>query len=362
VAGYSSTAAFVAQLANLTRPKASRMVAQALQVTETLTPTGHITPAELPTLREALVDGLVDGEHIDAVADAMKQLPTWASLEHRELLETTLGETARSSSAAVVREHGRVLLDRINADGTDPFLEEQEAEPVNVFRYKLLRSGRMRFSGEVDTETGEELLALFGPLAKPTPLADDVPDPRPAEQRHGDAFADVVHLAVTAGEAPVQGGVKPHLNVIFNYDLLHHTVGTATLDSGTALNATAVRRLACDANLIPMVLNTDGVPLDVGREHRVVTNGQRNALVARDKGCAFPWCHLPARWADAHHIHHWAHGGTTDLTNMVLLCRRHHRTLHGTEWTIHMIGGIPYFKPPKWVDREQKLVRNVLRH
>jgi hypothetical protein len=45
-----------------------------------------------------------------------------------------------------------------------------------------------------------------------------------------------------------------------------------------------------------MVLNTDSVPLDVGREHRVVTKDQRNALVARDKGCAFPWCHLPARW------------------------------------------------------------------
>ncbi|MFL6141903.1 MAG: HNH endonuclease signature motif containing protein [Labedaea sp.] len=71
---------------------------------------------------------------------------------------------------------------------------------------------------------------------------------------------------------------------------------------------------------------------------------------------------MPARWTDAHHIHHWIDGGRTDLANMVLLCRRHHRILHGTEWEIHVVNDIPYFKPPKWVDLEQKLVRNVLRH
>src|SRR3954463_15113495 len=147
-AGYSSQAAFVAELVHINRQKASRMVYQAEQVSLSMTPTGHTVPAKLPTLRQALLDGVVDGEHIEAVADAVKQLPSWATLEHRELVETTLGETARTQSSAVVREHGLVLLNRILHDGTNPHLLDDEAEPGNTFRYKLLPSGRIKYSGE----------------------------------------------------------------------------------------------------------------------------------------------------------------------------------------------------------------------
>ncbi|MFL6140235.1 MAG: DUF222 domain-containing protein, partial [Labedaea sp.] len=89
-AGYSSPAAFVAELVHINRQKAARMLTHAEHITEAMTPTGHTTPATLPTLRTALLDGLIDGEHIDAVADAIKELPTWATLQHRELLESTL--------------------------------------------------------------------------------------------------------------------------------------------------------------------------------------------------------------------------------------------------------------------------------
>ena len=360
-AGYSSAAAFVAELVHINRQKASRMVAQAEQVNLTVTPTGYTAPAKLPTLRTALLDGLIDGEHIDAVTDAIKQLPDWATLEHRELLETTLGETARSHDPKVVREHGTVLLQRIDSDGTDPHTEQREAEPVNTFRYKRTADGGMDYSGHLEREAADELEALFGPLAKPAPSAEGVPDPRPARQRNGDAISAIVHLAVAAGNAPVHGGERPNLNVFLDYGMLAEGVGTATLDSGSHLTVTALRRLACDANLIPMVLNGESVPLDVGREHRLVTPRQRKALIARDRGCAFPGCHLPARWTEAHHIRHWLHGGATDLANLVLLCRRHHHLVHGPEWSIQVVRGIPWFKPPKWVDPEQKPLRNVLR-
>jgi hypothetical protein len=147
-AGYTSQAAFVAELVHINRQKASRMVAQAEQVAVTVTPTGYTAPAKLPTLRQALLDGVIDGEHIDAVADAVKQLPDWATLEHRELVETSLGGTARTHSSAVVREHAQVLLNRIHEDGANPRSEDQEAEPANTFRYKLLPSGRIKYWGE----------------------------------------------------------------------------------------------------------------------------------------------------------------------------------------------------------------------
>ena len=120
-------------------------------------------------------------------------------------------------------------------------------------------------------------------------------------------------------------------------------------------------RATCDAGLIPTVLNSESVPLDLGQEHRLVKPNQRNALIARDRGCAFPGCHLPARWTDAHHIKHWSNGGPTNVDNMVLLCRRHHRLLHHSTWTIQMINGLPHFRPPRWLDPRQKLRRNVLR-
>ncbi|MFL6140663.1 MAG: DUF222 domain-containing protein, partial [Labedaea sp.] len=162
-AGYSSSAAFVAELVHINRQKAARMLTHAEQVVEAVTPTGYTAPATLPTLRTALLDGLIDGEHIDAVADAIKELPTWATPQHRELLETTLAETARTHSPAVVRDHGRVLLNRINHDGTDPHPHDHDAEPTNTFRYSLLPTGRIKYSGEGDSETAEELVALFGP-------------------------------------------------------------------------------------------------------------------------------------------------------------------------------------------------------
>jgi 5-methylcytosine-specific restriction protein A len=133
------------------------------------------------------------------------------------------------------------------------------------------------------------------------------------------------------------------------------------LDGGSYLPPSAVRRLACDAGVIPVVCNGDSVPLDLGRAQRLVPDRLRSALVARDRCCAFPGCDQPARMTEAHHIRQWQDGGPTDLQNLVLLCRRHHRVIHGSEWTITIKDSLPYFIPPTWVDRTQKPMRNVLR-
>ena len=77
-----------------------------------------------------------------------------------------------------------------------------------------------------------------------------------------------------------------------------------------------------------VVTNGRSEILDLGRKTRVVTTAQRRALVLRDGGCAFPGCDRPPEWCDAHHIIHWLDRGPTDLDNLVLLCRRHHRLIH----------------------------------
>jgi len=147
-----------------------------------------------------------------------------------------------------------------------------------------------------------------------------------------------------------------------NLDVLTDAVGTATLASACRLAPAAVRRLACDAALIPVVLDGAGLPLDVGQAKRLVQPHQRTALIARDKGCAHPGCIAPARWTDAHHITWWQHGGDTDLHNLVLLCKRHHRMQHHGAWQVRMASdGRPEFIPPKWIDPDQKPLRNTIR-
>jgi hypothetical protein len=85
--------------------------------------------------------------------------------------------------------------------------------------------------------------------------------------------------------------------------------------------------MACDASIVRVVENDQGEPLNVGRKTRSIPPAIRRALNARDRGCRFPGC-TNARYVDAHHIHHWAHGGETKLSNLVQLCRFHHRQVH----------------------------------
>ena len=104
--------------------------------------------------------------------------------------------------------------------------------------------------------------------------------------------------------------------------------GTGRALTGDVLTATTIRRIACDAGIIPVVLGTRGEPLDVGREKRLVTPGLRLALTTRDQGCSYPGCTMPPQWTNAHHVVHWAQGGQTSLLNTALLCRRHHTHVH----------------------------------
>ncbi|NQX28909.1 HNH endonuclease [Microbacteriaceae bacterium VKM Ac-2854] len=115
-----------------------------------------------------------------------------------------------------------------------------------------------------------------------------------------------------------------------------------------------------DANILPVVLGFDGQVLDAGAEKRLVEGPLRKILIARDGGCAFPQCDLPATWADAHHVIHWADGGPTTLENTVLLCRQHHTLVHHSAWKIVMRDGIPYFVPPWQIDPHQTPRRPVL--
>jgi hypothetical protein len=103
--------------------------------------------------------------------------------------------------------------------------------------------------------------------------------------------------------------------------------GALEVDHGALYVSTETsRRLSCDASVVSMRHDTGGSVLDVGRKMRSVPPAIHRAVTARDHSCLFPGC--TSRRCDAHHIEHWADGGSTSLDNLVLLCRRHHRAVH----------------------------------
>jgi hypothetical protein len=92
------------------------------------------------------------------------------------------------------------------------------------------------------------------------------------------------------------------------------------------VSAETSRRLACDASRVVMRHDPDGRVTEIGARTRTIPPALRRALQHRDPGCRFPGCGLP--FGQGHHIRHWAHGGPTTLSNLALLCRRHHRAVH----------------------------------
>lgn len=100
------------------------------------------------------------------------------------------------------------------------------------------------------------------------------------------------------------------------------------------LSISEAKRLACDGQIQRVVLSAASAVLDVGRTSRLVTPAIRTALEVRDGGCVIPECDRPPGWCEAHHVVHWSEGGKSAVSNMALLCSRHHHELHQGRWRI----------------------------
>ncbi|WP_299446865.1 HNH endonuclease signature motif containing protein [uncultured Phycicoccus sp.] len=193
-------------------------------------------------------------------------------------------------------------------------------------------------------EQATALEAAIGPLSAPAPNPETGErDLRPAGQRRVEALTEVCRRSSTrdADQAGADGaaGSPAAVHVTITLTDLEHRTGAAEV-LGSAATATllppeALRRIACDAALVPHVLGTHGEHLDQGRVARLFTRAQRRRLWLRDRGCTYPGCTAPAAWTRAHHLTHWADGGPSDITNAALLCQHHHTTVHRRRLAAH---------------------------
>ncbi|MFE4503245.1 DUF222 domain-containing protein [Rhodococcus sp. NPDC056743] len=280
------------------------------------------------------------------------------------------------------------VLERIFESDEPPPGEDDD---LNALRIAPTLNGRVVIKGDFDALTGEMLLSALSGLSMPKPAADGTPDARSAAKRTADAFTELIRRYLDNAVTGIDGGQRPHVNVhITAKDLAEHRECATMraegddapdlddesvfedLDVGYMpwmgpLSVSKTRMLACDCMLSTVLMDGNGAPLDATPLKRLVTAEQRIALIARDKGCAFPNCDAVPAWCDAHHMKPWSTGGVTVMDNLVLLCRSHHTLIHSTSgfrgiWEIKMGDDRkPWFIPPVAIDPKQRRRRSTTR-
>ncbi|WP_206796642.1 HNH endonuclease signature motif containing protein [Amycolatopsis sp. MtRt-6] len=353
--GYRSAARLMEHLADEPKPATERLIKRARLVNPGRNLDGSPIPALAPATGVAARAGRLSNPMIDVITNVLAQVPP----EHCVSAETNLLAFAEEAGHKQVAALGARILAHLVPDGPAPDDTEPTAPTRELFlRHK--RTGIWELSGRFDDETGTRAHALLDALAERR-TGDEGPDFRTTPQRYGDAFSDAVDLALNSPELPMQAGERAHVMVAVSLDDLKSGVGKATLGDTGTMTAAEARVHACDAMIIPAVLGDKSEPLNLGRLRRLISAGLRRALFLRDRGCAFPGCHRPPRHCQGHHIRHWADGGSTDLTNLVLMCAHHHRLLHRSGWEVRMAAdGLPEFLPPVFIDRRRRPRRNNL--
>lgn len=198
-------------------------------------------------------------------------------------------------------------------------------------------------NGQTDATVGQSNRGM-----SPFDVSAETRDPVPTfAARRADALAEISESFLAHGSAALAGGDRHQIVVYVDMETLREsTPGRCGIEHGPALAAETARRLACDSSVVTIVENEEGEPLNVGRKTRSIPPALRRALRSRDRGCRFPGC-SNKRYVDAHHIHHWAEGGETKASNLVTLCRFHHRQVHEGRVVIHLLddGAIRFVRP-----------------
>jgi hypothetical protein len=284
---------------------------------------------ELPKIRTTFGEGRVSYSKVRALT----RIATPAS--EAALLNVALHSTA-SQTERIIRNQ-RIAL-RVSTS---------DAYTDRTLSLIWQADGTLSIKGCLSADGGALLLKALERCLEDVARDDDTS----AEAQRADALVAVAEHALAGAKASGCSADRFQVCVHVSAASVCGSVDTEDLDDppeiegGGILASKTVERLSCDAGIVPIVESADGEPLAIGRRRRTVHPALRRALQRRDKGCRFPGCEQ-TRFVDAHHIVHWAHGGETNLDNLVLLCRHHHRSLHEGGYSILGRGNAILFRDP----------------
>ncbi|MFI5624845.1 DUF222 domain-containing protein, partial [Nocardioides sp. NPDC051685] len=276
---------------------------------------------------------------ITQALDAIETDPA-ASGEDLVLAEKLLVEYATRLTANELKIIGKRILAEIDPDRFEQAeakalqREEERAQRRTFFSSRDNGDGTIDIHARVSRAVGVRLRTLLDSLAQPRKWsAEDKGVKAPFDRLLGQAFARVIET-YDVDQLPRHGGHGTTVFITMSVEDLRKDLGTAALGfDGEKITAAEARRMACNADLIPVVLGTDSEILDFGRTARLAYPIQHRALRLRDKCCQAEDCDAPAAWTEAHHLKPWSQGGRTDLANMVLLCPGDHRRIHDPNHT-----------------------------
>ncbi|WP_322938455.1 HNH endonuclease signature motif containing protein [Nocardioides bizhenqiangii] len=301
-----------------------------------------------------MADGKVSLAQARVIAHALEALP--ADLDPRLVLDAEAQMVAYCAefNPTELRRLGRYLLEVVAPDIAEAELakrlegEERRAREKTSLRSRLIGEGLARTTIVHPVLDRDRLLTYLEAFTSPRKHHDALSgeeDRIPYPRRLGQAFCALLeHLDPT--KLPQHGGDATTVMVTIGLDSLRAELGAGSIIGGEPLSATQVRRLACNADIIPVVLGGNGEILDLGRTRRLFSPAQRKAMRLRDQRCRSEGCTVPAAWTEAHHLKPWATGGNTDLDDGILHCNYHHHLAHDPNHTTERLpnGDIRYHR------------------
>jgi hypothetical protein len=260
-----------------------------------------------------------DSPHRDNLLDQQDEIVGWAVALPADAFRDRMADWARD-------------LDETRDAGLSPV--ERQRRRRRVIRSRT-KHGLRRTVLELDEEADAVFYGAVRDAAAERQRADrkaklPLDRQRPFRQILADAAVEVARRSRGA-DVITKHRARPVILALTEMSVLWDQLkvrGWCQLDDGTRLTANQIRRLACEADIIPMVLNDHGVPLDLGRTIRLATHQQRLALRALHPTCAAEGCDIDFDWCEIHHLKPWEKGGLTDLDNLAPLCSYHHHWVH----------------------------------
>ena len=299
---------------------------------------GLVTEAA-PAMASVLAAGSTTAAHVDALGRGLK-----IAGAEREAFMAHLPELVEASTTMTAFEFGQLVTETAKSVVTDDGLSTFERQRRETFfKMRNEADGCLSVSGKFDpisasilkSKIGCFVEAMFHSGDKEVPV-EVMPWIEPNDHRQAQAL-----IALVNGASESVSDVQARAEIVVHVDLetLQHGLhcgGTCRTALGADLPVETVRRLACEAEILPVVLDGRSVPIDVGRSKRLATVHQRRALEAIHPTCAIPDCEVIFDHCNVHHIDYWEKGGATDFSNMVPLCSRHHHAAHEGGWKLQL--------------------------
>jgi len=299
---------------------------------------GLVTEAA-PEMASVLAAGDTTAAHVDALGRGLK-----IAGAEREAFMAHLPELVEASTTMTASEFSHLVTETAKSVVTDDGLSTFERQKREMFfKMRNEADGCLSVSGKFDPISASILKSKIGRLVESMFHSGDQEVPvevmpwiEPNDHRQAQALIALVNGAIdTVSDMPTRAEIVVHVDL---ETLQHglHTGSTCRTALGADLPVETVRRLACEAEILPVVLDGRSVPIDVGRSKRLATIHQRRALEAIHPTCAIPDCEVIFDHCNVHHIDYWENGGATDLNNMVPLCSRHHHAAHEGGWKLKL--------------------------